>query len=52
MGFGKVVRSLMKKRGLSDNIQVADIGTSVSIAVFTNNAQYIIETNVESAPTQ
>lgn len=65
MGFGKVVRSIMKKRGLSEvistlillerarnNIQVDDIGTSVSIAVFTNNAQYITETNVESATTQ
>ncbi len=35
-----------------DNIQVDDIGTSVSMAVFTNNAQYITETNVESATTQ
>jgi hypothetical protein len=42
----------MKKRGLSDNIQVDYIGTSVSMALFTNNAQYIIETNVESAVTR
>ncbi len=35
-----------------DNIQVDDIGTSVSMAVFTNNAQYITEVNVESATTQ
>lgn len=60
-----MVRSIMKKRGLSEvistlilleracnNIQVDDIGTSVSIAVFTNNAQYITETNVGSATTQ
>jgi len=42
----------MKKRGLSDNIQVDYIGTSVSMALFTSNAQYIIETNVESAVTR
>ncbi len=47
-----MVRSLMKKRGLSDNNQVGEIGTSVSMALFTNNAQYIIETNVESAVTR
>jgi flagellin-like protein len=35
-----------------DNIQVDDIGTTVSINVFTNNAQYITETNVESATSQ
>ena len=35
-----------------DNIQVNDIGTSMSMAVFTNNAQYITEVNVESATTQ
>jgi flagellin-like protein len=32
-----------------DNVQVDDIGTSVSMAVFTNNAQYRTEVNVESA---
>jgi len=31
---------------------VDDIGTTVSINVFTNNAQYITETNVESATSQ
>ncbi len=35
-----------------DNIQLDDIGTSVSLSVFTNNAQYITEVNVESATTQ
>jgi len=35
-----------------DNIQVDDIGTTVSMSVFTNNAQYITEENVESATTQ
>ncbi len=35
-----------------DNIQLDDIGTSVSMSVFTNNAQYITEVNVESATTQ
>ena len=35
-----------------DNVQVDDIGTTISISVHTNNAQYITETNVESATTQ
>jgi len=35
-----------------DNIQMDDIGTAVSITMFTNNAQYITECNVESATTQ
>ena len=35
-----------------DNIQMDDIGTTVSMSVFTNNAQYITEENVESATTQ
>ena len=35
-----------------DNIQLDDLGTTVSIAVFTNNAQYITEVNVESATPQ
>ena len=35
-----------------DNIQMDDIGTTVSIAVSTNNAQYITEVNVECATSQ
>ena len=35
-----------------DNVQLDDIGTTVGMAAFTNNAQYIIECNVESAITQ
>jgi len=35
-----------------DNVQIDDIGTTISISVHTNNAQYITETNVESATTQ
>jgi flagellin-like protein len=35
-----------------DNIQLDDIGTSVSLSIFTNNAQYITEVNVESATIQ
>jgi hypothetical protein len=35
-----------------DNIQLNDIGTSVSVSVATNNAQYLTEVNVESATTQ
>jgi hypothetical protein len=31
------------------NIQMEDIGASVGIDVFTNNAQYITECNVRSA---
>jgi len=35
-----------------DNVQLDDIGTTVGMAAFTSNAQYIIECNVESATTQ
>jgi hypothetical protein len=35
-----------------DNIQLDDIGTTVSMSVFTNNAQYITEVNVESGVAQ
>jgi len=35
-----------------DNIQMDDIGTTVSMSIHTNNAQYITEVNVESATTQ
>jgi flagellin-like protein len=35
-----------------DNIQLDDLGTTVAISVFTNNAQYITEVNVESATPQ
>jgi hypothetical protein len=35
-----------------DNIQMDDIGTTVSMSVHTNNAKYITEINVESATTQ
>ena len=35
-----------------DNVQVDDIGTTVSISIHSNNAQYITECNVESATTQ
>lgn len=35
-----------------DNVQIDDIGSSVSISITTNNAQHIIEVNVESATTQ
>lgn len=35
-----------------DNIKLDDLGTTVSIAMFTNNAQYITEVNVESATPQ
>ena len=35
-----------------DNIQQDDIGTTVSVSVTTNNAQYINECNVESATNQ
>jgi len=34
------------------NIQMDDIGTTVSFGVYTNNAQYITECNVESATSQ
>ncbi len=35
-----------------DNIQLNDLGTTVAVVVFTNNAQYITEVNVESATPQ
>jgi flagellin-like protein len=35
-----------------DNIQMDDLGTTVSVSVFTNNAQYIKEVNVESLTSQ
>ena len=35
-----------------DNVQLDDIGASISISVHTNNAQYITEVNVESTTTQ
>ena len=35
-----------------DNIQLDDIGSSVSMSVSTSNAHYITEVNVESATTQ
>jgi flagellin-like protein len=35
-----------------DNIQMDDLGTTVAISVFTNNAQYITEVNVESLTPQ
>jgi hypothetical protein len=35
-----------------DNIQLDDIGTTVSMTVFTKNAMYIIECNVQSATIQ
>jgi hypothetical protein len=35
-----------------DNVQDNDIGTAISISVYTNNANYITEVNVESATTQ
>jgi len=34
------------------NIQTSDIGTVVNLAIYTNNAQYITECNVESATSQ
>ena len=34
------------------NIQMDDIGTTVSFGVYTSNAQYITECNVESATSQ
>jgi flagellin-like protein len=35
-----------------DNVQLDDIGTAISMSVYTNNANYITEVNVESATTQ
>ncbi len=35
-----------------DNIQVDDIGTAVTVTIYTTNAQYITEVNVESLTTQ
>jgi len=34
------------------NISVDDIGTTVSVSITTNNAEYITECNVESATEQ
>jgi hypothetical protein len=34
-----------------DNVQLDDIGTAISISVYTNNANFITEVNVESATT-
>ncbi len=34
------------------NIQLADVGTTVNMLLYTNNAQYITEVNVESATSQ
>jgi hypothetical protein len=34
------------------NIQLEDVGTTVNLLVFTNNAQYITEVNIESATSQ
>ncbi len=58
-----MVTNFLKKLGLSEavstlcllaryNIQVGDLGTNVSMSVFTNNAQYTTETKVESTTTQ
>jgi hypothetical protein len=35
-----------------DNVQMDDIGTTISISIFTANAQYITECNVESGTDQ
>ena len=35
-----------------DNVQMDDIGVSMSLTVYTNNANYITEVNVQSATTQ
>ena len=35
-----------------DNVQLDDLGTTIAISVYTNNAQYITEVNVESATAQ
>lgn len=34
------------------NVQTDDVGTTITLSVFTNNAQYITECNVESATNQ
>jgi hypothetical protein len=34
-----------------DNVQLDDIGTSISMAVYTNSENFITEVNVESATT-
>jgi flagellin-like protein len=34
-----------------DNVQIDDIGTAISMSVYTNNANFITEVNVESATT-
>ena len=35
-----------------DNVQIDDIGVSMSLTVYTNNANYVTEVNVQSATTQ
>jgi hypothetical protein len=34
------------------NVQMDDVGTAITLSIFTNNAQYITECNVESATNQ
>ena len=34
-----------------DNVQLDDIGTAISMSIYTNNANFITEVNVESATT-
>jgi hypothetical protein len=35
-----------------ENVQTDDVGTSIALSIYTNNAQYITECNVESATNQ
>jgi hypothetical protein len=51
-GVNEVLSPLILLARACDKIQVDDIGTNVSMAVFTNNAQNIAEVNAESATTQ
>jgi len=37
---------------VSSNVQMDDIGTTISVGITTNNAQYLTETNVRSATSQ
>ncbi len=39
-------------RGLSARVQTDDVGTTIDLSIYTNNAQYITECNVESATNQ
>ena len=39
-------------RGLSARVQTDDVGTTIDLSIYTNNAQYITECNVESATKQ